>query len=1085
MQNILEEDQWTLLDSAKKISDWALLINSLGKHNYISEAKVEVYETHKSDLKDLKEICKKYLSPESFKAIFKDLKSKSNYASYINNSSVKLCSQEDFCKFVQKYLKDLDCKAEDKPKLDKLLEKCENRTLCPKQVTTDNRVIPYQLYYTELKTILENASSYLPFLNESDKYGIVVDKILSIMEFRIPYYVGPLVNSERSKFAWMQRKAGGKIYPWNYHELIDLDKTEDAFIRRMTCKCTYLAGEDVLPKNSLLYCKYNVLNEINNIAVDGRKISVEAKQTIYQELFMKKQRVTLKNITDCLKARGEFADDKPITGIDKTVKSSLKPYLDFKNLLDSKILSEADVERIIERITITTDVDRLKKWLKENYPELPDSDIKYISGLNYKDYGRLSRRLLEEIFEVDKSTKEICDNRNIITRLWETNDNLMQLLSINYKYNYAIEDFNTAFYSQPENNKTLPEKMKDMYVPTAVRRSITRTLDIVKEIKSIVGRDPDKIFIETARGSDGSKKGKREKSRQEKIKDLLNSAKKMIGEERYAKLNDQLTNVDNGKLRSEKYFLYFMQLGRSMYSGKPIEFGELDNNYKYNIDHIWPQAKIKDDSFDNKVLVESEANGEKGNNYPISSEIRHKMYSFWKSLKDKELISEKKFQRLIRSTPFSNEELANFIARQLVETQQSTKVSADFIKELCPDSKLVYVKARLVSDFRQEMNMPKCREVNDLHHAKDAYLNIVLGNVYSTQFTDNYLNFVKEHKNYSLKMLGKNSEGKQTGLLTHKVSRKETVAWDPDTSFDIVRKMMGKNSIRYVRYCYRRKGGLFNQLPEKKNVGLVERKKGLDTSKYGGYNNTAAAYFTLVKYGESLVFIPIDVMFSEKYSTDAEFALKYAAKQLSDILSKPVDEYKLYFPLKNRIVKINTMLEFDGFRCSLIHKANKGKVLAISSAVSLVLGDDHYNYAKTLCSFAEKHKMDKNRSADDYPGINRESNMELFDVLTAKTEAAPFNIIFSNIGAKIKAGRDSFLALSLTEQAIVLTNILSVFKTGRSAGCDLKLIGASSNAGIFTLNSNIAKIKGEHEIHIIDQSPTGLFEKRSADLLKL
>ena len=44
----------------------------------------------------------------------------------------------------------------DKPCLDELLDKCEQNSLCPKQVTTDNRVIPYQLYYVELKKILEN-----------------------------------------------------------------------------------------------------------------------------------------------------------------------------------------------------------------------------------------------------------------------------------------------------------------------------------------------------------------------------------------------------------------------------------------------------------------------------------------------------------------------------------------------------------------------------------------------------------------------------------------------------------------------------------------------------------------------------------------------------------------------------------------------------------------------------------------------------------------------------------------------------------------------------------------------------------------
>ena len=78
----------------------------------------------------------------------------------------------------------------------------------------------------------------------------------------------------------------------------------------------------------------------------------------------------------------------------------------------------------------------------------------------------------------------------------------------------------------------------------------------------------------------------------------------------------------------------------------------MENEHKWNIDHIWPQAKIKDDSLDNKVLVSSNENGKKSDSYPISDDIRHSMAGLWHSLYKKGLISEKKYQRLTRSTPF-------------------------------------------------------------------------------------------------------------------------------------------------------------------------------------------------------------------------------------------------------------------------------------------------------------------------------------------------------------------------------------------------------------------------------------------------
>ncbi|MBO5149352.1 MAG: type II CRISPR RNA-guided endonuclease Cas9, partial [Anaerotignum sp.] len=131
-------------------------------------------------------------------------------------------------------------------------------------------------------------------------------------------------------------------------------------------------------------------------------------------------------------------------------------------------------------------------------------------------------------------------------------------------------------------------------------------------------------------------------------------------------------------------------------------------------------------------------------------DIRHKMQGWWKMLLDHGLISAEKYKRLTRHTPFDKNEEWGFINRQLVETRQSTKAAAAFLKERYPDTEIVYVKAGMVSEFRQEFDMFKCRSVNDLHHAKDAYLNIVVGNVYSEQFTHEW--FMAHRDSYNLKV---------------------------------------------------------------------------------------------------------------------------------------------------------------------------------------------------------------------------------------------------------------------------------------------------------------------------------------------
>ena len=1088
LYNQIEENEYLLIEKIKAMYDWSLLIDILGEHKMISEAKVAIYEQHKSDLKMLKRICKKYLSLSEYKAIFKDISEKPNYVSYVYNASsdsnrdkYKKCKdQSEFCKFVLGYLSKIKPSLSDKDDLESLIQKCNDKILCPKQVTTDNRVIPYQLYYVELKKILDNAKAYLPFLNEKDQYGTVADKILGIMEFRIPYYVGPLVNS--GKNAWLVRKAEGKLYPWNFEEKVDLDKTENEFIRRMTCKCTYLAGEDVLPKHSLLYSKYNVLNEINNIAIDGVIISVDVKQQIYNELFMQKKKVTRKAIEQFLISTGNMTTGQTLSGIDDTIKSSLKSYHDFRQMINSGLLNEDDVESIIERITVTTDTVRLKKWLKTSFSNLSDDNIKYISRLGYKDYGRLSRKFFEGIYEINEDTGEVISDKNIITMLWETNENLMKLLGLKYGYINGINHFNKMYYDIPENNKTLTERMQEMYIPTSVRRSVTRALDIVKEIKGIINKDPDKIFIEMPRGEGETPKGKRTVSRRDKITEWLKS----VDSSDVRELEEKLAITDDGQLRSDKYFLYFMQLGKCMYTGKAIPFEEIADNHRWNIDHIWPQAKVKDDSIDNKVLVDSNANGAKGDNYPINSDIRSKMKGFWTMLRAKELISEKKYLRLTRNTPFTDEELSGFIARQLVETRQSTKAVAELLKELCPESEIVYVKAGLVSDFRHEFDMLKCREINDLHHAKDAYLNIVVGNVYDVMFTKNPLNIVRSNQMYTMNLFKSDNDGEPKGMLTKKIERSGLVAWNPDTSFDIVRKMMSKNSIRYVRYCFRRKGGFFNQMPERKKEGLVPRKKDLPSEKYGGYNNTTASCFIFVKCTNgSKVIMPVDLLFMDKFCNDIDFAKKYCTVQLTEILSQTVSPEDISFPLGRRLIKINALIEIDGFRGNIVQKSNKGRTLVISSAESLITDTDIYNYVKMIMSFITKSENGRKYKADNYMGITKEKNIEIFDLLVTKMTAKPFSEMLSKIGGKVKGGRTKFIALDLTEQTLTLSQIISLLKTGRSTGCNLKAVGESGQAGVLTLNSDLSKIKGHTSIRLIDQSSTGLYEKKSVNLLEL
>lgn len=1073
------DDYADFLIRLRAVYDWSLLYEASGGQSYISKAKIAAYDQHKKDLNYLKYFIKKYC-PEKYESVFRK-PIEGNYVMYSYNfSSIKenekrpnrKTAQEDFCAYIKKIIKDVDCDIEDQTAYEDMKMRLDLCTFMPKQVNNDNRVIPYQLYYYELSKILDTVSKYLPFIDEVDSDGYSNrQKLLSIMEFRVPYYVGPLHREhEKSSFAWVQRKANGRIYPWNYKEKVDLDASEQAFINKMTNQCSYLPGEDVLPKYSLKYCAFEVLNEINNIKINGIDIPVECKQGIYR-LFEKKRKVTRKDILDYLKSNNYMTDHDEMTGIDVNVKSSLKSYHDFRKLLEREMLNNKEVEEIITYLTYTEDKARIRKFLNEKYANLLEEDRKYISKLKYKDFGRLSEKFLVGVKAAIVDTGECV---NLMHALWETNDNLMQIIfSDKYTFKEQIESEKQQYY---ENNpKSLEQLLDDMYVSNAVKRPIYRTLDVVNDVRKACGRPPKKIFVEMARG--GGEKGKRSVSRREQIKELYKSVDKQEVRE-ISKLLDSKT--DN-ELQSEVLFLYFMQLGKCMYSGETIDIERIKSDTYVNVDHIYPQAYVKDDSLNNKVLVKSELNGLKSDKYPINSEIRKKMFPIWKSYRERGLISEEKFYRLTRQNGFSQEEKQGFINRQLVETRQSTKAITEVLKSKFPDTEIVYVKAGLAADFKHEYGIVKSRSINDLHHAKDAYLNIVCGNVYHTKFTKK---FFMNHDEYSIK--------------TSTVYKKPIVVdgeciWNGEESIAFVKKVLSKNNIHYTRYAFCRNGGLFDQMPVSKKEGLIPRKIELDTTKYGGYNKSTASFFIFAKYTEKakkektdIMLVPIDLMVANKVLSDETFAIEYICGEIAEISNKKKEEIiNISFPYGLRPIKINTRFSFDGFEACVTGKSSGGKQLMFSSLMALKLNYKQEKYIKKLERFNEKKKINSKIIFDEkYDGINAEENMILYDILFDKLKNSNYKIVFGVMYDLLLNNKDNFNRLDLAEQSIVLLNMISIFKTGRSGGCDLSLLKIKAKA-FFINSSKISNWKNNYTcVRIINESPSGIFRTESDNILE-
>lgn len=1097
----IDDDDAEMISVSKAVYDWSVLVDILDGYPTLSEAKVTVYEKHKQDLKDLKYFTNKYV-PEKYNEIFRKVENKdkgkviNNYVAYIGGNktksktiqSAKTINQSEFCKYIKAIFQSVTPDEADREKLNEMLarlEDVENSDFMPKQVTSDNRVIPYQLYWTELKSILDNAQEYIPFLKEPDEDGITgAKKILYVFTFKIPYYVGPLKESEKDNAKynhWMVRKAAGKIYPWNFEQLVDLDKSEEAFISRMTNSCTYLPGEEVLPKNSLLYSAFEVLNEINNIKIDSKPIPVSVKQEIFNELFMNKPKVTFKQIRDYLLAHNYMQAENELSGLDTTVKSSLKPFWQFRNLVSGGRLTYRDVEKIIRRATYSEDKGRFSKWLKENYPHLPEEDIIYISKLKFKDFGRLSKKLLCDIYGVvDRETGE---SMNIIHTMWETNYNFMQCLSDQNDFKKNIDAFVQEYYDL--NPKSVSEQLDEMYVSNSVKRPIIRTLDILKDVVAVQGDAPKRIFIEMARGVKKEPKS----SRLEQIQEIYSKIKDDTRE-----LQEQLDALGEdavGKLQSDRIFLYFLQLGRCLYTSEPIPLEALlAGHHDFNIEHIYPQSFVKDDSLHNIVLVNSKVNGEKNDEYPIKPDIQNKMRGFWEHLRKIGTISDEKFKRLTRTTPFTDEERFEFINRQLVETQQSTKALATLLKKQYPKTEIVYVKAGLVTDFRQEFDVIKSRAVNDLHHAKDAYLNIVAGNVWYCKYSRQFWKDTNENS------------AKIKTVFTHPVVCNGETIWTGKEDKNKVCEIAKQNTAHLTKYAFCRKGGFFDQQPVPKDKGLAPLKKDRPTEIYGGYNGTTASFFVLVRYKagkkQDVMVMPVELLYADKFRTDENFAVEYAKQTITAIINKkntPVKTVEtVEFLLNKRILRVNTVLSLNGFRVC-ITKKNDENSIGLKGLTTFKTSLENEQYIKKLESFDKKQKENSSIKANEkFDGISKELNNALYDYYIDKLQNTPYKYRPGSKAThdKLAKGREKFQNLSPEQQVSVLLSIQGLF--GQAVSVNLSSIAEQpvsgskkdTSVGQATLNVNLSNWKKDYtDVRIIDQSASGLFEKVSENLLDL
>lgn len=632
-----------------------------------------------------------------------------------------------------------------------------------------------------------------------------------------------------------------------------------------------------------------------------------------------------------------------------------------------------------------------------------------------------------------------------------------------------IKDANQGMMNQNDYEAVLDEA----YTSPQNKKAIRQVIKVVDDIVKAAGHAPKFISLEFAREDENTH---RTHSRLSRIKHLYETvAAELVAND---KVREELGKVDD---LDDRLYLYFTQLGRDMYTNDPINIDKIST--AYDVDHILPQAFLKDDSLDNRVLVSRAVNNGKSNNVPYRL-FGDKMKSFWKELVDHQLISKRKYRNLMTDPSTINKYTANgFINRQLVETRQVIKLAANILANRYAedDTQIIEVKANLNHQMREALKLYKDRNVNDYHHAVDAYLTAFVGQYLYHRYSGLQSYFVYgKYQRFFDKKAQQNLKFNRFNFLYDLLSsdEKKTIV-DKHTGeiigdrIDLINQIKAVNNYKYMLISHEvttKSGALYDQTvypANSKKKKLIPIKAGKPTSIYGGHSGNVDAYMAIIqvhkKKEDQIKVVGVPVSALDKLNTLEKSNRTAYLNELRHVIEQRTSKVK-----KNRKTgKSETVyLDFD----ILVPKVMYYQLI-VDGKVRYLLGSSAYQYNARQMVLSEKAMKIITGKVHDQ---SDEDYLAVYDEILEFVNAYLPLYDKNNFRKSLNDARPKFAEQSLADKKQLLTNILIGLHDNASNG-NLKKIGIKTPFGMMQTKNGVVM---SPNTQIVFQSPTGLFERR-------
>ena len=489
-------------------------------------------------------------------------------------------------------------------------------------------------------------------------------------------------------------------------------------------RCTFELDQYRAPKRCYSSERFVWLSKINNLYIieDGgrRPLNPDERLLLVDLPFSgKTEKITYKFVRDYLCKHSDFSVEARFAGL------SYRPDLSGKDPEEALIFSASGwhtIRRAYEKVGLEAEWQQLKEQ-----PARLDS-LGY--GLTIlKTDQEISEHLFENGFSEAEATVVLpLTFKDFINLSLVAIAKLLPGLEAGQRFDEAATGIYGS-HSAPLNasrTKLLPSIDREVIRNPVVFRALNQARKVVNALVREFG-SPGRVHIEMARDLtrpfDERKKIEKEQHRfRDEKKADIERFDQEFGFAPHAKSQDLL-----------KWRLYREQDGKCPYSLKPLALdGNLTSIFdpsRTQIDHVLPYSRSYDDGVNNKVLVLSTENQNKGNRTPYeyldgaSDSPKWRLFEAW--IKANKKLREAKRQRLLR-VHFDARASSDFMERNLNDTRYISRFFKNLVEqnlELASTStaqRCVVVNGQLTAFLRARWGLIKAREGGDLHHALDA-----------------------------------------------------------------------------------------------------------------------------------------------------------------------------------------------------------------------------------------------------------------------------------------------------------------------------------------------------------------------------